>query len=127
MLVTERGTTFGHGDLVNDFRSIAEIRGQGIPVVFDATHSVQKPGALGDRSGGCRELVPVLARAAAGVGCDAFFFEVHPDPGSVRSDGAQAVSPGVFREIAESVATLVRLEGRNLAPTVDAHRPYAAV
>ena len=91
VIVTERGTTFGHGDLINDFRSIPEIRALGLPVVFDATHSVQKPGALGDRSGGNRDLVPFLGRAAAGVGCDAFFFEVHPDPDEALCDGPNSL------------------------------------
>jgi len=91
VILTERGTTFGHGDLINDFRSIPEIRSTGVPVCFDATHSVQKPGALGDRSGGNRELVPFLARAAAAVGCDAFFFEVHPNPDEARCDGPNSL------------------------------------
>ena len=91
VLVTERGTTFGQGDLVNDFRAIPEIRALGAPVVFDATHSVQKPGAFGDRSGGNRDLIPVLARAAAGVGCDGFFFEVHPRPDEALCDGPNSL------------------------------------
>ena len=91
VLVTERGTTFGHGDLINDFRSIAEMRAEGHPVVFDATHSVQKPGALGNRSDGKRELIPFLSRAAAGVGCDAFFFEVHPNPDAALCDGPNSL------------------------------------
>ncbi|MBN1442609.1 MAG: 3-deoxy-8-phosphooctulonate synthase [Planctomycetes bacterium] len=91
VIVTERGSCFGHGDLVNDFRSFPAIRGLGIPIIFDATHSVQRPGALGDRSGGNRELIPFLARAAAGAGCDGFFFEVHPDPDSALCDGPNSL------------------------------------
>ena len=87
VVMTERGSTFGHGDLVNDFRGVVEIRAEGIPVIFDATHSVQRPGGLGDRSGGRRDLIPYLARAAAGVGCDGFFFEAHPRPDDALCDG----------------------------------------
>ncbi len=91
VVVTERGTTFGHGDLVNDFRVIVQMRQEGIPVIYDACHSVQKPAALGTRSGGQRELIPFLARAAAGVGCDGFFFEVHPDPDAALCDGPSSL------------------------------------
>lgn len=91
VMVTERGTTFGHGDLVNDFRGVAQIRSTGTPVVFDASHSVQRPGGLGDRSGGDRELIPTLARAAAGAGCDGYFFEVHPRPDEALCDGPNAL------------------------------------
>lgn len=103
VVITERGVTFGHGDLVNDFRTLPLVRSQGIPVVFDATHSVQRPGALGDKSGGNRELIPYLARAAAGVGCDGFFFEVHPDPDAALCDGPSSLPldelEGLLREI----------------------------
>lgn len=92
VVVTERGTTFGHGDLVNDFRSFPWIREKGHPLVYDATHSVQRPGALGDRSGGNRELIPFLARAAAGAGCDGFFFEVHPEPDRALCDAPNTLA-----------------------------------
>ncbi len=92
VLITERGTTFGYHDLVNDMRSIPRIRALGIPVIFDASHSVQSPGGLGDRSGGSRELIPALARAAAGAGCDGFFFEVHPDPERALCDGPNSLA-----------------------------------
>jgi 2-dehydro-3-deoxyphosphooctonate aldolase (KDO 8-P synthase) len=84
--ITERGTTFGHGDLVVDFRGLLALRATGCPAIFDATHSAQHPGGHGDRSGGDRSAVPVLARAAAGAGFDGLFVEVHPDPPSARSD-----------------------------------------
>lgn len=87
LLVTERGTTFGYRNLVSDFRSLVILRETGAPVVFDATHSVQLPGARGSRSGGEREFVPFLARAAAAVGVDAIFMEVHEDPDRALSDG----------------------------------------
>lgn len=87
VLVTERGTTFGHGDLVVDYRGLDALRAEGHAVCFDATHSVQRPGALGGASGGERRFVPALARAAVAVGVDALFVEVHPDPASAPSDG----------------------------------------
>lgn len=80
LLLTERGTTFGYGQLVNDFRSIPWMQELGCPVIFDATHSVQKPAALGDRTGGERRFVPFLARAAVACGCDGVFVETHPAP-----------------------------------------------
>jgi 2-dehydro-3-deoxyphosphooctonate aldolase (KDO 8-P synthase) len=89
--VTERGTSFGYGNLVVDFQSFPHLRKTGCPVVFDATHSVQKPGALGDATGGAREMIPTLARAAATC-ADGFFFEVHEAPERALSDG-----PNVFR------------------------------
>ena len=87
MLLTERGTSFGYHNLVSDMRSLVKMRESGYPVVFDATHSVQSPGGLGDCSGGDRSMVPHLARAAAGVGVDAFFLECHPMPDEALSDG----------------------------------------
>ena len=87
LLLTERGATFGYGALVVDFRSLPVMRGLGHPVIFDATHSVQRPGGLGDRSGGDRTEVPALARAAIAVGTDGLFMEVHEDPDQAKSDG----------------------------------------
>ena len=80
ILLTERGTSFGYNTLVVDFRSLPQMRELGYPVVFDATHSVQMPGGQGDKSGGQRQFVPYLARAAAAVGIDALFIEVHENP-----------------------------------------------
>ncbi|MDR0587474.1 MAG: 3-deoxy-8-phosphooctulonate synthase [Burkholderiales bacterium] len=87
MMVCERGTTFGYHNLVSDMRSLAIMRQTGCPVVFDATHSVQLPGGLGTSSGGQREFVPVLARAAVAVGIAGLFMETHPDPDHAKSDG----------------------------------------
>jgi 2-dehydro-3-deoxyphosphooctonate aldolase (KDO 8-P synthase) len=87
VLLTERGTSFGYNNLVVDFRGIPIMRGFGYPVVFDATHSVQLPGGAGDRSGGEREYVPALARAAIAVGVDALFMEMHEDPDRTMPDG----------------------------------------
>ncbi|WP_026046842.1 3-deoxy-8-phosphooctulonate synthase [Sphingomonas sp. PAMC 26621] len=88
--VCERGASFGYNNLVSDMRSLAIMRDTGCPVVFDATHSVQLPGGQGDRSGGQREFVPVLARAAVGAGVAGLFLETHPDPANALSDGPNA-------------------------------------
>jgi 2-dehydro-3-deoxyphosphooctonate aldolase (KDO 8-P synthase) len=89
-MVCERGASFGYNNLVSDMRSLAIMRETGCPVVFDATHSVQLPGGQGDRSGGQREFVPVLARAAVAVGVAGLFMETHPDPAQAMSDGPNA-------------------------------------
>lgn len=91
VLLTERGTTFGYGRLVNDFRALPIMRQTGAPVVFDATHSVQLPSAGQGVTAGERAMVPHLARAAVAVGCDALFLEVHPDPDQALSDGPNAL------------------------------------
>ena len=90
-LFTERGSTFGYNNLVADMRSLFWIRDQGYRVVFDATHSVQRPGGLGDKSSGDGYLAPVLARAAIATGCDVIFIETHPDPKDAKSDGPNQV------------------------------------
>lgn len=92
ILLTERGTTFGYGQLVNDLRSIPWMQDLGYPVIFDATHSVQMPAALGDRSGGERRMVPYLARAAVACGCDGLFLETHPQPEQALSDGPNMIA-----------------------------------
>lgn len=90
VMVCERGVSFGYNNLVSDMRSIAVLRATGCPVVFDATHSVQLPGGKGDASGGQREFVPVLARAAVAAGVAGLFMETHPDPSRALSDGPNA-------------------------------------
>ena len=92
VMLCERGTCFGYHNLVTDMRSLEVMRGLGVPVVFDATHSVQLPGGNGTCSGGCREFVAPLARAAAAVGIDALFIEVHPDPDKALSDGPNSLN-----------------------------------
>ena len=86
LLLTERGTSFGYNNLVSDMRSIPIMQDLGVPVVFDATHSAQQPGGLGKITGGTRELIPTLAKAAVAAGCDAVFMEVHDDPENALSD-----------------------------------------
>ncbi|WP_207397424.1 3-deoxy-8-phosphooctulonate synthase [Bremerella alba] len=90
-LLTERGTFFGYGRLVNDMRSLIEMRSLGVPVVFDATHSVQEPGGLGSQTGGNRAMVLPLAKAAAAIGIDGLFLETHPEPDKSPSDGPNMV------------------------------------
>ena len=91
ILVTERGASFGYNTLVSDFRSIPIMKKSGYPVVFDATHSVQQPGGLGEKSGGQREFIEYLARAAVAVGVAGIFIETHPDPDNAPSDGPNMV------------------------------------
>jgi 2-dehydro-3-deoxyphosphooctonate aldolase (KDO 8-P synthase) len=105
--VTERGASFGYGNLVVDFQSFPHLRRTGCPVIFDATHSVQKPGALGTATGGAREMIPALARAAA-TAVDGFFFEVHEDPDKALSDGPNAVRLDQFGDLLDQLLELWR-------------------
>ena len=105
-MLTERGTSFGHNDLVVDFRGLAHMAALGVPVCFDATHSTQKPGAMGDATGGERSLAPLLARAAVAAGVDAVFMEVHSDPDNARSDAATQQSVDGFGDTLAQLATL---------------------
>lgn len=107
IMVCERGASFGYNNLVSDMRSLAIMRQTGCPVVFDATHSVQLPGGQGTSSGGQREFVPVLARAAVAVGVAGLFMESHPDPAKALSDGPNAVP---LNKMAQLLATLVELD-----------------
>jgi 2-dehydro-3-deoxyphosphooctonate aldolase (KDO 8-P synthase) len=113
LLVTERGFAFGYNNLVSDMRALPILAETGCPVVFDATHSVQRPGGEGMRSGGDRALVPALARAAVAAGADAVFLEVHEDPDRALSDGATSLAldalPALLRQLA-AVARVVRGE-----------------
>ena len=107
IMVCERGASFGYNNLVSDMRSLAVLRQTGCPVVFDATHSVQLPGGQGGTSGGQREFVPVLARAAVAVGVAGVFMETHPDPDKALSDGPNAWPLG---EMELLLATLKELD-----------------
>ena len=107
-MACERGASFGYNNLVSDMRSLAIMRETGAPVVFDATHSVQLPGGQGTSSGGQREFVPVLARAAVAVGVAGLFMETHPDPAHALSDGPNAVPLGRMKALLE---TLLALDG----------------
>ena len=109
VLLTERGTSFGYGRLVVDMTGFEHLRATGLPVVFDATHSVQQPGALGRTTGGDRTLVPALARAAVATGnVDGLFFEVHPDPDSSPSDGPNMVQLDQFGPVLDQLLAVHR-------------------
>jgi len=105
-MVCERGASFGYNNLVSDMRSLAILRESNAPVVFDATHSVQLPGGQGSSSGGQREFVPVLARAAVAVGISGLFMETHPDPAKALSDGPNAVPLHRMKELLESLLAI---------------------
>jgi len=105
-MVCERGASFGYNNLVSDMRSLAILRESKAPVVFDATHSVQLPGGHGSSSGGQREFVPVLARAAVAVGVSGLFMETHPDPAKALSDGPNAVPLNRMKELLESLLAI---------------------
>jgi 2-dehydro-3-deoxyphosphooctonate aldolase (KDO 8-P synthase) len=106
LLLTERGSTFGYGQLVNDMRAIPWMQELGCPVIFDATHSVQKPAGKGDKSDGERRMIPYLARAAVACGCDGVFLETHPRPDEALSDGPNMVP---LAELPRLVACCLRL------------------
>ncbi len=107
IMVCERGVSFGYNNLVSDMRALAIMRGTGCPVVFDATHSVQLPGGRGDSSGGQREFVPVLARAAVAAGVSGLFVETHPNPEKALSDGPNSWPLGRLRDL---LATLMEID-----------------
>jgi 2-dehydro-3-deoxyphosphooctonate aldolase (KDO 8-P synthase) len=109
ILVCERGVSFGYNNLVSDMRALAIMRETGAPVVFDATHSVQMPGGLGTASGGQREMVPVLARAAVAAGISGLFMETHPNPERALSDGPNSWPLGRMRELLETLVELDRV------------------
>ncbi len=113
VMVCERGFSFGYGNLVSDMRSLAIMRETGCPVVFDATHSVQLPGGQGTASGGQREFIPVLARAAVATGIAGLFMETHPRPDKALSDGPNAWPLGLMQELLETLVSLDRLVKRN--------------
>jgi 2-dehydro-3-deoxyphosphooctonate aldolase (KDO 8-P synthase) len=109
IMVCERGVSFGYNNLVSDMRALSVMRETGCPVVFDATHSVQLPGGQGDRSGGQREFVPVLARAAVAVGISGLFMETHPNPDVALSDGPNAWPLDKMRALLETLVQVDRL------------------
>ncbi len=112
-MACERGASFGYNNLVSDMRSLAIMRETRAPVVFDATHSVQLPGGNGTSSGGQREMVPVLARAAVAVGVAGLFMETHPDPANAMSDGPNAVPLKHIRALLETLLELDRVTKKN--------------
>ncbi len=113
IMVCERGASFGYNNLVSDMRSLSVMRDTGCPVVFDATHSVQLPGGQGNTSGGQREFVPVLARAAIAVGVAGVFMETHPDPSKALSDGPNAWPLGKMEALLETLLQLDAIAKRS--------------
>jgi 2-dehydro-3-deoxyphosphooctonate aldolase (KDO 8-P synthase) len=113
LLVTERGTTFGYNNLVADMRSIPIMRAFGFPVIFDATHSVQLPGAGGDKSNGQRQFAPVLARCAVAAGADGLFMETHPDPDHALSDGPNMIPLQEMSELLTALKQIHAVVGRS--------------
>jgi len=114
IMVCERGASFGYNNLVSDMRSLAVMRETGCPVVFDATHSVQLPGGQGSSSGGQREFIPVLARAAIAVGVSGLFMETHPDPDKALSDGPNALPLGKIKPLLATLKALDTISKQNL-------------
>ncbi|WP_222563963.1 3-deoxy-8-phosphooctulonate synthase [Novilysobacter antarcticus] len=113
IMVCERGASFGYNNLVSDMRSLAVMRDTGCPVVFDATHSVQLPGGAGGKSGGQREFVPVLSRAAMAVGISGIFMETHPNPAEALSDGPNAWPLGQMRALLETLMAIDEVTKRH--------------
>lgn len=109
VMLCERGTTFGYNTLVVDMSGLLEMRKMGCPVIYDATHSVQKPGGKGNATGGNREYVKYLARAAAAVGIDGIFAEVHPNPDEALSDGPNMIPLSEFEETLNQILTIHKL------------------
>ena len=114
ILLTERGTSFGYNTLVSDMRSLPTMASFGFPVIFDATHSVQQPGGRGGSSGGQREFVPVLARAAVAVGVDGLFIESHEDPDNAPSDGPNMVP---LDDMPQILQKLIQIDSARRIPT----------
>lgn len=117
ILLTERGTSFGYNTLVVDFRGLPQMREFGYPVVFDATHSVQMPGGQGNKSGGQRHFVPYLARAAAAIGVDALFMEIHENPDQALSDGPNMIPLAQLEAVLKQLLSV--RSALEVAPTVD--------
>ncbi|MGH8559517.1 MAG: 3-deoxy-8-phosphooctulonate synthase [Methylococcales bacterium] len=114
IMVCERGVSFGYNNLVSDMRSLVVMRDTGCPVVYDATHSVQLPGGQGTRSGGQREFIPALARAAVAVGISGLFLETHPDPERAKSDGPNSWPLARIGELLQSLLEIDRISKANL-------------
>ena len=113
IMICERGTSFGYNTLVSDMRGLASMRSMGCPIVFDATHSVQQPGGHGNSSGGEREMVPILARAAVAAGLAGIFIETHPDPRHAKSDGSNSMPIDKMSNLLRSLKEIDRVTKNN--------------
>ena len=116
ILLTERGVSFGYNNLVSDFRSLAIMKKEGYPVIFDCSHSVQQPGGLGESSGGKREFIPLLARCAVAAGCSAIFVEVHPRPGKALSDGPNMLPLSQLEKFLTDLITIDTVVKKSIKP-----------
>jgi len=112
--VCERGVSFGYNNLVSDMRSLVILRETGCPVVFDASHSVQQPGALVNQSGGESEYIPMLSRAAVAVGIDALFIETHPDPSKAISDGKNSLNINDLKKLLDDIISINKIIKGNM-------------
>jgi 2-dehydro-3-deoxyphosphooctonate aldolase (KDO 8-P synthase) len=113
IMVCDRGTSFGYNTLVSDMRGLSSMRSTGCPIVFDATHSVQQPGGQGKSSGGQREMVPVLARAAVAVGVSGVFMETHPNPATAKSDGQNSMPMNLMFTLLETLKEIDSVTKKN--------------
>ena len=113
LLLTERGVSFGYNNLISDFRALPIMRASGYPVIFDATHSVQKPGGLGTSSGGESQYIPLLARCAVAAGVDAIFLETHPDPSKALSDGPNTLPLKNLEKLLIDLIAIDRIAAKN--------------
>jgi 2-dehydro-3-deoxyphosphooctonate aldolase (KDO 8-P synthase) len=113
IMVCDRGTSFGYNTLVSDMRGLSSMRSTDCPIVFDATHSVQQPGAQGKSSGGQREMVPVLARAAVAVGISGIFMETHPNPSLAKSDGLNSMPMNLMFTLLETLNEIDSVTKKN--------------
>jgi len=113
LLLTERGVSFGYNNLISDFRSLPVMRALGYPVIFDATHSVQKPGSLGNASGGESQYIPLLARCAVAAGVDAIFLEVHPNPLKALSDGPNTLPLKNLEKLLKDLLAIDQIVSKN--------------
>jgi 2-dehydro-3-deoxyphosphooctonate aldolase (KDO 8-P synthase) len=105
-MITERGSTFGYHNLVVDMKGFEEMRSTGLPLIFDATHSVQRPAGKGNKTGGDGHLVPLLSRAAAAAGVDGFFMEIHPNPPAAKSDAANSLPLTKFEQLVKTIIAI---------------------
>lgn len=112
LLFTERGVSFGYNNLVTDFRALPIMRSNGYPVIFDATHSVQKPGGLGTSSGGESQYIPLLARCAVAAGVDGLFMETHPDPSKALSDGPNSLPLKNLESLLKDLVAIEKISGK---------------
>ena len=127
IMICERGASFGYNTLVSDMRGLASMRSMGCPIIFDATHSVQQPGGHGDSSGGEREMVPVLARAAVAAGVSGIFMETHPDPERAKSDGSNSIPIDKISDLLRVLKEIDKVTKNTIAKTRLVEFPLSSI